>query len=671
LSVWQLRPHHDLAVFEAGISRPGEMEFLEQVIKPDIGVITNIGQAHQEYFLDEKHKLSEKLILFRNSGVLIYCSDHMLIDRYVKKSGVFTRTKVFTWAVSGKPDLTVTGIHRKGNTTSINAKYRGEKCGITIPFTDKASVENAIHAWSVLLVLGCSSDYVSGNMKELAPVAMRLEQKQGINNCTVINDSYNSDPGSLAIAMDFLSQQTKHRKKTIFLSDMFETGKRNEDLYREIGELLSREEISRFVGIGKNIREVKSYLRGESEFYDTTDDFLGSFKPGSFGNEAILLKGSRKFGFERITMLLEEKSHATVLEIDLNNLIHNYNYFKSRLDPETRIMAVVKAYSYGSGSYQIANILAYNHVDYLAVAFTDEGVRLRKAGITLPIMVMNPDPSGYAIITENLLEPEIYGFRGLVTFIEKLRNAGMMNYPVHIKLDTGMHRLGFSQRDIPELKKIIRNCKNIRVQSLFSHLAAAEDPSHDSFTRDQIVLFKRLSDEIIAVLGYKVLRHILNSAGIERFPEAQFEMARPGIGMYGISALKGNKLANVATFKSIISQIRDVPEGQTAGYSRAYKAVSDSRIAIVPVGYADGLDRRLGNGTGKMIVNNVHVPIVGNICMDMSMIDVTGTGAKEGDEVIVFGDDYSIADIASKLSTIPYEVFARISERVKRIYVQE
>ncbi len=671
LSVWQLRPHHEIAVFEAGISKPGEMKYLEPVIKPDIGIITNIGLAHQENFDNINQKLAEKLILFNNSDLLIYCGDHKIIDEYIRGIEFPANRKLFRWAVSGPADLRITNKHRKANNTVINACFRGEKCRITIPFTDQASTENAIHAWAVLLVLGYSHDYIENNMKDLTRVAMRLEQKQGINNCTVINDSYNSDPGSLRIAMDFLFQQTQHQKKTVFLSDMFETGRINDELYHEIGEMLGREQVWRFVGIGENIKGVRNFMSGNAEFYDTTDEFLSRFDPGSFANEAILLKGSRKFGFERISLLLEEKAHATILEINLNNLIRNYNYFRARLDPGTAVMAVVKAHSYGSGSHQIANILAYNLVDYLAVAFIDEGISLRKAGIDIPVMVMNPDQTGYTIMTDYLLEPEIYGFGGLNSFINNLAVKGIKNYPVHIKLDTGMHRLGFSQSEIPELIEILNSCDNITVKSLFSHLAAADDPSHDTFTAEQIELFEIMSDKISGSLGYPVIRHILNSAGIERFPGAQFEMVRLGIGMYGISALKNNRLATVNTFKSIISQIKRVPAGNSVGYSRAHTTDIDTSVAIVPVGYADGLDRRLGNNKGKMVVNGVAVPVIGNVCMDMCMIDVTGTGAKEGDEVIVFGEENSITDIAELLSTIPYEIFTNISGRVKRVYIQE
>ncbi len=671
LSVWLIRPHHELAIFEAGISRPGEMVNLEAIIKPDIGVITNMGEAHQEYFSDMKHKLAQKLELFKNSRVLIYCRDHCLIDEYVRNNSSFTGIPLFTWSVSEGADLVITEISRHSAATSIKASFRGEACSATIPFTDQASIENAIHAWSVTLWLGYSPEYISRNISNLQPVAMRMEQKQGINNCTIINDSYNSDPDSLAIAMDFLSRQSQHRKKTLILSDMFQTGKTIKELYSETGELLTREKTDRVIGIGKNVPLIKEHFSGRSDFYGSTEEFINDFEPDSFYDEAVLLKGSRDFGFERISTLLEEKVHATVMEINLDNLVRNYNYFKSLIRQDTKVMAVVKAFSYGSGSYEIANTLAYNLVDYLAVAFFDEGISLRKAGVKVPIMVMNPDKASLSRMAVHKLEPEIYNFSGLRILIEKLRQQNIKDYPIHIKLDTGMYRLGFSGRELPELLRIITGSGNIKVCSVFSHLAASDDPSHDDFTREQIDLFITMADRICNELYYKVMRHILNSSGIERFPEAQLDMVRLGIGLYGISAIENNKLANVNTFRSIISQIKEVPMGHTVGYSRGHKTKSDTRIAVVPVGYADGLDRRLGNGTGRMIINGVSVPVVGNICMDMCMVDIGNLTAREGDEVIVFGEDNPISDIADALSTIPYEVFTNISSRVKRVYVQE
>jgi Alr-MurF fusion protein len=671
LSVWQIRPHHELAIFEAGISRPGEMEYLQPVIRPDIGVLTNIGEAHQEFFVSRQHKLAEKLLLFREAKTLVYCRDHADIEEHIRQDRRLANIRLFTWSSSVEADVRIRSVQRKKNTTLIEAQYTEAAFPVTLPFTDQASIENAIHALTVLLLLGYSGEYISENIPRLSPVAMRMEQKQGINNCTIINDSYNSDPDSLAIALDFLERQSRNKKKTIILSDMLQTGRSTHELYRETGEILGREKVDRLIGIGNDIIHIRDHFSGISDFYGSTDDFIAGFNPSEFVGETVLLKGSRDFGFERISALLEEKAHATVMEINLDNLVRNFNHFKSLLDRQTKIMAVVKAFSYGSGSHEIANILAYNLVDYLAVAFVDEGVSLRKAGVRVPIMVMNPDRGSYPRMAYYNLEPEIYSLSGLRLFVEKLRHEKITSFPVHIKLDTGMYRLGFSAGELDELAGFLRNNENVSVKSVFSHLAASDEPANDSFTREQISMFTRMSDELCRELDYPVLRHILNSAGIERFPEAQFDMVRLGIGLYGISALENNKLANVNTFRSVISQIKEVPAGHSVGYSRAFKTATGTRIAVVPVGYADGLDRRLGNGTGRMLVNGTPVPVVGNICMDMCMIDIGGVIAREGDEVIIFGEDNSISDIAALLSTIPYEVFTNISTRVKRIYIQE
>ncbi len=671
LSVWQIKSHHEIAVFEAGISRPGEMKNLEPVIKPDTGIITNIGDAHQEYFRDKGQKLAEKLLLFSNSDALVYCKDHKLIDQYVKHSGSFTGIRLFTWSASDNADLVIDTVKRKSKNTTIRATYKNRDIAITIPFIDQASIENATHAWALMLLLGYPNEHIAGHMRKLTVVAMRMEQKHGINNCIIINDSYNSDPGSFEIALDFLSRQKGYKKKTVILSDMFQTGKSPGNLYREAGELLTREKTDHLIGIGDNIKHIKEHYPGQADFYSSTDEFITQFNPADFFNEAVLLKGSREFGFERISLLLEEKAHATVMEINLDNLVRNYNYFKSLVDQRTRIMAVVKASSYGSGSYEIANVLAYNLIDYLAVAFFDEGVGLRKAGINVPVMVMNPGVDSYSRMAGYKLEPEIYSFSGLKLFIQKMQQAGIKGYPVHIKLDTGMYRLGFSMMELPGLAGVLKNSDSVRVKSLFSHLAASDDPMHDEFTLEQIRQFGIMSDKICAQLDYPILRHILNSAGIERFPGAQYDMVRLGIGLYGVSAIENNRLANVNTFRSIISQIKKVPRGHTIGYARAYRAKEDTRIAIVPVGYADGLDRKLGNGRGKMVVNGKPAPIVGNICMDMCMLDINGILAREGDEVIIFGEENPISYIAESLSTITYEVLTNISSRVKRIYVQE
>jgi len=508
-------------------------------------------------------------------------------------------------------------------------------------------------------------------MQTLPMIAMRLEMKKGINNSTLINDSYNSDLGSLNIALNMLNQQNQHKKKTVILSDILQTGREDADLYADVADMLQRNRIDRLIAIGESISLHKELFSLKSNFYSSTEQFISSISSHNFRNEAILLKGSRHFHFENISQLLEEKAHQTVLEIDLDNLVENLNYFRAKLEKKTRIMAMVKAFSYGSGTYEIANILQYQRIDYLGVAFTDEGVTLRESGITLPIVVMNPEPDSYKMMIDYELEPEIYNLYNLEYFNKIVSMTGREEYPIHLKLDTGMNRLGFKEEELPGLLEKLPGMNHVKISSVFSHLAAADESEQDDFTRKQIKLFENMSRQITDTLGYSVIRHILNSAGIERFPEGQFEMVRLGIGLYGISALEDNLLHNISTFKSTITQIKQVKANETVGYSRKGVAKNPKTIGIVPVGYADGLNRALSNGNGELFVNGNYYPIIGNICMDMCMLDITGSDVKEGDEVIVFGEEIPITELARKLGTIPYEIFTGISERVKRIYFQE
>jgi alanine racemase len=508
-------------------------------------------------------------------------------------------------------------------------------------------------------------------MADLPPVAMRLEQKSAINNCTLINDSYNSDFNSLSIALDVLSRQFQHRRKTLILSDILQSGKQQAELYGKVAKIIKDKGVTRIIGIGETISRNASLFEIPSSFYPTAEEFIRNFDPLVFHDEAILLKGSRKFEFEKIAALLEQKKHTTRVEINLNALTHNLNYFRSLLKSGTKTMVMVKALSYGSGRHEIAGILEFNRVDYLGVAIADEGVSLRNAGINLPVMVMNPEAESFDTIIQHKLEPEIYSFGILELFRKAVARNQEIDYPIHIKLDTGMHRLGFLPSETGQLCNELSSLKNIRVKSVFSHLAGSDEKQFDEFTLSQVNLFRMASDKIIQSLGYPVIRHILNTSGIERFPEAQFDMVRLGIGLYGISSSNHNKLKNVSTLKSTILQIKNVEPGETVGYSRKGKPVKSTMIAIVPVGYADGLNRRLGNSNGSILVRGKAVPIIGNICMDMTMIDVTDTGAQEGDEVVIFGEGNSISDMANKLATIPYEVLTGVSERVKRVYFYE
>lgn len=674
LSVWRMNHDHQLAVFEAGISLPGEMSKLEEIIKPTIGIFTNIGSAHDENFSGEDEKINEKLYLFKNSNLLIYCKDYTSLQTDISAFQIKNpKLKLFTWSRKAKADLQVGRITKNTDETEIQAVYLNDFINIRIPFSDDASIENAILCWALMLFLEVPKEIISERMMFLSPVAMRLEMKNGINNCSVINDSYNSDIGSLTIALDFLNQQKQHTKRVIILSDILQSGKNEENLYKEVARLLEARGIDELVGIGSAISRQSELFTLHKKFYPSTDDFLADFSHADFRDSTILLKGARPFGFEKISKILQQKAHETVLEINLNSIVHNLNYYRSRLKPQTKIMAMVKATSYGSGSFEIANVLEFHHVNYLAVAYTDEGVDLRKSGITLPIMIMNPELMSFEQMIRYKLEPEIYNFRLLNQLFDVLKKHNGEPFKIHIKLDTGMHRLGFGEEDMNQLVVRLNNNKNIKVQSIFSHLSSSDEAEHDGFTNMQLQKFKNMSGAITDNLTYPIMRHILNSSGILRFNEAQFDMVRIGIGLYGFSstAYEQHQLQQAATLKTTISQIKNVPANETIGYNRKGKLKRDSLIATVAIGYADGVSRRLGNGVGKMLINGKFVPIVGNVCMDMCMLDITDVPAREGDEVIVFGTEHPVTTMAEAIGTIPYEVLVNVSQRVKRVYFQE
>ncbi|TND08590.1 MAG: alanine racemase [Bacteroidetes bacterium] len=671
LSVWAMSGEHTLAIFEAGISRPGEMERLEKIIRPGIGIITNIGEAHGENFTSLQQKLDEKSKLFGDScETIICCIDGATLPADKKR-------KLFTWSKKQAANLQITEIRPGKNETALDAVFEKQKISIRIPFTDEASVENAIHCWSLCLLLNVPQEKIAERMLQLSPVAMRLELKQGVNNCSVINDTYNSDLGSLAVALDFLNQQQQHPKRTLILSDILQSGRSEETLYKEVAELVSRKGIQRLIGIGEALtRRQQNFHVAQKDFFTDTRAFLAAYHSGFFANETILLKGARAFGFEQIGKLLQQKAHETVLEVNLNALVHNLNYFRSKLRPGTKLMAMVKAFSYGSGSFEIANMLQFHRIDYLAVAYADEGIELRKAGIRVPIMVMNPEEQGYEAMIGHRLEPEIFSFRVLDLFTAALGQyhpAGEEPFPVHIKIDTGMRRLGFEERDMENLAARLRGHTNLRVQSVFSHLAASDETAHDTFTREQFEKFTRMSDFLRKNTGYDFLRHVLNSAGISRFPEAQFDMVRLGIGLYGVGVndAEQKQLQQVSTLKTTISQIKEVPEGESIGYSRKGRAARPTRIATVPIGYADGLSRRLSNGKGKMWIHGKAAPVIGNVCMDMCMLDITDIACAEGDDVFVFNEEHPITELAKDMDTIAYEVLTNVGARVKRVYYQE
>ncbi|MBS0012168.1 MAG: bifunctional UDP-N-acetylmuramoyl-tripeptide:D-alanyl-D-alanine ligase/alanine racemase [Bacteroidales bacterium] len=672
LSLWRLSGDYDTAVIEAGMSRPGEIERLEAIIKPGIGIFTHIGQAHQENFSSINEKIREKLGLFKDSEVIIYPADKEDIHNSIVNDPRLAGKRLFCWSAGERnADIIITPDLPPGGSPALRVSSDKMEFRCLIPFSDRASVDNISTVVASLVYLGLSSQQIADGVKDLYPVAMRMEQKEGINNCLLLEDFYNSDPGSLSIAMDYL-KGISDKEMTVILSDFIQSSRDKNKLYREVAGDIRKSGATRLIAIGRDIKEHRdNFTLNNIAFYNDTDDFIKSFLPGNFRNEAILLKGARQYEFERIGRLLELKTHQTQLEIDLNSVLANLNTFRSYLDKRTKIMAMVKAFAYGAGPREISEWLTYHGVDYLAVAYPDEGISLRKSGITGRIMVMNPDRFSLRLLPEYDMEPEIYSQEMLNTFIAELKRQGINDYPVHIKLDTGMHRLGFMEEDIRHLLETLKDCRSVRIASVFSHLAAAYDPGMDKFTHAQAQLFMRISDYISEQTGTEFLRHLLNSAGIVRFPEYQFDMVRPGIGLYGITEVEMQGLKTAVSFHTHISQVKVLDRGEGLGYG--LKDAGDYRrtIGILPVGYADGLRRMMGQGRGRVFAGGHYLPIIGNICMDMCMIDLSGTDLAAGDKVEIFGENISINDVADTCNTIPYEILTGIPARVKRIYLYE
>lgn len=673
LSVWQLNESHQFAIFEAGISRPNEMQFLKDIIQPTIGIFTNIGEAHGKNFSNINNKIEEKLKLFSDVDTLIYCLDHQEIKEAVNKLNINT----FTWSrTDDKADVYVYSVEKSEDYTKIKALFKSQNLKIRIPFTDDASIGNAIHCWLTALKLNISEDVIEKKMEHLSPIAMRMEMKSGINNCEIIDDSYNSDLNALTIAIDFMNQQHHSKKRVVILSDILQSELKEEDLYKKIAQLIKDKGVNLIIGIGDAISRQKDKFNIEKVFYTDVKDFLAKHPIEDFHNQVILIKGAREFGFEKISKILQEKAHETILEIDLNNLVKNMNYYRSKLKSNTKLMVMVKAFAYGSGNFEVSNVLEFHHADYLTVAYADEGIELRRKGINLPIMVMAPEINTFESIIKNNLEPDIYSFRSLTLLeeaIENLESPVSSPIGIHIKLDTGMHRLGFLAEDIDNLLERLKSNDKIVVKSVFSHLAGSDSPEFNDFTKKQIDTFEEMSSKIIKALPYKVLRHILNSAGISRFNDYQYDMVRLGIGIYGIAPSEEDKgmLKTVISLKSTIVQIKEYEVGETVGYSRKGKIERKSRIGVVPIGYADGLSRQLGNRNACFYVKGKAAPIIGNICMDMCMVDLTEIDCKEGDTAILFNEDHPVERIAEACGTIPYEILTSISQRVKRIYFQE
>ncbi len=676
LSIWQMHPAADMAVFEAGISTRGEMEKIENMIRPQIGIFTNIGEAHSEGFDSRREKIREKLKLFVHSEVLIYCRDYADLHEEILAFAKEHPVQLLDWTAGDIGNVQV--IEKKSDlkSTHIRLRYHEQEIGFSIPFTGTAPAENAITCAVVMMYLGRSSR-ISEKMANLPSLSMRLEMKNGINRCTVINDSYSTDISSLKLALDFLQQQHQHQRRTVILSDIPQSGKPQQELYQEVTSMLKQYKISSLKAIGPVISGYAREFENagiHTESWLTTEDFVCHFNPLAYKDETVLIKGARAFGFEQITPLLEMKMHQTVLTVNLSTLTENLSQYRKMLNKGTKIMVMVKAFSYGSGSYEVANLMQFHKVDYLAVAYADEGVELRKAGINLPVMVMNPDKSSFPALVNYDLQPEIYSFEILDEFSDFLSQEGISEFPVHIKLDTGMHRLGFEPEEAGRLCESLLRKQSLRVVTVFTHLASSEDPADDDYTKLQADKFLQTCEMIKKQLNYSFSRHISNTAAITRHPSLQLDMVRLGIGLYGVHA-PGNsqpELQNAATLTTTIAQIRRVQAGETVGYNRKGKLSRDSLIATIRIGYADGYPRALGEGKGKVMICNRLFPVVGSVCMDMTMIDVTdGPDIGLDDEVIVFGRGLDILELAAWAGTITYDIMTGISQRVRRVYVED
>ena len=666
LSVWLISPHNDVALIEAGISQPGEMAKLERIVKPTIGVMTNLGAAHQENFLSYDIKCAEKLQLFQNSQKVVLNTDNVT---------VLHAAEALPECVE-RVKLEVRNVEKENDHAIVRFEYQGSVGQYTIPFIDDASIENSITCFSTVLTLGMglSLDTLCDRMSKLEPVAMRLEVKAGKNGCTLINDSYNSDVQSLDIALDFMCRRPETRKqhRTLILSDILQSGESAKSLYSRVAQMAASRGIEKVIGVGEELSACADYFPMKHYMFRTTEALIRSEEFNALSNEFILIKGARQFRFDKVSDLLTLKVHQTILEVNLNALVNNVRYYRRFMNPETKMVCMVKASGYGVGSLETSKTLQDNGVDYLAVAVADEGADLREAGITANIMIMNPETTSFKMLFDYRLEPEVFSFDLLEQLIHAAEKEGITNFPIHIKLDTGMHRLGFNpQTEMPRLIERLQRQTALVPCSVFSHFVGSDGDEFDAFSRQQFKLYDEASRQLQAAYSHKIIRHICNSAGIEHFPEYHLDMVRLGLGLYGINARNNQILNNVATLKTTILQIRDVPKGDSIGYSRRTILERDSRIAAIPIGYADGLNRHLGNRGCYCLVNGQKADYVGNICMDVCMIDVTGIGCKEGDQVEIFGDNLPVTVLSDALGTIPYEVLTCISNRVQRVYVQE
>ncbi|ANI90032.1 bifunctional UDP-N-acetylmuramoyl-tripeptide:D-alanyl-D-alanine ligase/alanine racemase [Arachidicoccus ginsenosidimutans] len=668
LSVWEMGEEDNLGIFEAGISEVNKMENLEKIIQPEIGIFTNLGDAHEKGFTSKQQKLEEKIKLFQHSKIVFANADDEQIISTLKKK---TSAQILSYGKNQQATLKIIDIKKEQRQTTVVADYQAKEISITIPFIDDASLQNACVCWLAAIYLNIDEKIIQQKMLQLPVIDMRLQVLPAINNCTIINDSYSLDIDSLSVGLDLLNQQLL--SKTLILSDFHNDDER---IYQSAINILVNKKINRLIIIGKNWQQYQTELKNKIaavETYSTSNDFINHFQPNHFKNEAILLKGARCFHFEELLNLLIQKVHQTRLEINLSNIVHNLKEYRKHLKPTTKVMAMVKAFAYGSGSIEIASILQYHKIDYLTVAYADEGVELRNAGINIPIMVMNTDEYGFETIVQHNLEPEIYSFKILNEFAVFLQKQGVAQFPVHLKIDTGMHRLGFEESQMDDLIAGLKANKSLVIKSVFSHLVGSEDAAEDDFTKKQTDIFIRCCAQIENALQYKFIRHISNSAAIIRHPEIQFDMVRLGIGLYGVNYTPEKMdLKVVASLKTTIAQIKHEQPGDSVGYNQKGKINKPTTTATIRIGYADGYNRRFSNGAGFVLINNQPAKVIGNVAMDMTMVDITDIpNVKEGDDVEVFGENLPVQKLAKQSGTIAYEIFTSVGQRVKRVYVEE
>lgn len=659
LSVWQMSENDNLGIFEAGISKPEEMDNLERIIKPTIGIFTNIGEAHNEGFNSKIQKAEEKALLFRGCQKVIYSKSEKIIEDALLKY-VDDKTKLIGWTTA------------QLDQNMMRISFGKHVLNLRLKFKEPYFIENAIHCAVVMKELGLDQNVIQSGLNILPAVKMRLELKQAIGQSYLIDDTYNNDLHGMEVALDFLSRQNQKRTKSVIFSDISQTGIEGAELYRRVSQLFRKNQVAKVIGIGKEVEKYRAEIDVPAEYFTDTDLFLKSNH--KLTDEVVLVKGARNFAFERIVSQLEKNIHRTVLEINLENVVHNLNYYRSKLQPGTKIMAMVKAYAYGGGIFEIANLLQYHKIDYLGVAYIDEAVELRKHGIYVPIMIMNPTSDSFRLLKEYNLEPEIYSLDLLYEFISYFEDEETDGIPsIHLKLESGMNRLGFTTNELTQVQHLIARNKQIKVRSVFSHLAGSESPLHDSYSELQVKQYTQMADHVCEPFWYKPLRHIANTGGISRFPQYHFDMVRLGVGLYGYDPTEQeqHQLKAVGTLKSNISQIKKIKRGETVGYGRKGLANKDMSIATIPIGYADGYLRAFGNGKGAMLVSDRLVPVFGNVCMDMTMLDVTNVDCKIGDEVIVFGEKPSVKELADQIDTIPYEIMTNIGQRVKRVFQSE